>query len=125
MPDQVDDRGRLVYNPDTHQTNVPGVFAAGEIVTAVVALSKTGGEPYEEYLALLPDRNRTAGLVQCDEIQPESRRGEGRRRTRLNHCPGDVPAADFGATSRPSVIAWITTGTPKAVSAFAAAAICA
>ena len=29
-----DDRGRLVYDPATHETSVPGVFACGEIVTA-------------------------------------------------------------------------------------------
>ncbi len=29
-----DDRGRLTYNPATHETNQPGVFACGEIVTA-------------------------------------------------------------------------------------------
>jgi NADPH-dependent glutamate synthase beta subunit-like oxidoreductase/coenzyme F420-reducing hydrogenase delta subunit len=29
-----DDRGRLTYNPATHETSVKGVFAAGEIVTA-------------------------------------------------------------------------------------------
>jgi len=30
---KVDERGRLEYNPSTHQTNVPSVFACGEIVT--------------------------------------------------------------------------------------------
>ena len=31
---EVSDRGRLTYNPATHETDQPGVFACGEIVTA-------------------------------------------------------------------------------------------
>ena len=31
---RVDDRGRMIYNAASHQTNLPNVFACGEIVTA-------------------------------------------------------------------------------------------
>jgi glutamate synthase (NADPH/NADH) small chain len=56
----VDDRGRIRTNKETHETNLPGVYAGGDVTTGaatVIQAMGTGKEAARSilgYLARLP-----------------------------------------------------------------------
>lgn len=74
---KLDDRGRMIYNPLTHQTNLPNVFACGEIVTPpgsaveACASGKRAAAAIITYFAGKPIRIDDALPPTIDKIAPE------------------------------------------------------